>query len=73
MLAIYTIVGLCWYGLLVITGYLGGRLVFEYGAAVVGGRADDILTLHDLNVLATHQTDDNLRYSELNFSTSPAG
>jgi uncharacterized membrane protein len=64
-LALYTVVGFCWYGLLVITGYLGGRLVFEYGAAVVGGRADDILTLHDLNVLATRQTDDNLRYSEL--------
>jgi uncharacterized membrane protein len=64
-LAIYTIVGFCWYGLLVITGYLGGRLVFEYGAAVVGARADDIVTLHDLNVLATRQTDANLRYSEL--------
>ena len=64
-LAIYTVAGLCWYGLLVVTGYLGGRLVFEYGAAVVGGRADVVLTLHDLNVLATRQTDDNLRYSEL--------
>jgi uncharacterized membrane protein len=64
-LAIYTIVGFCWYGLLVITGYLGGKLVFDYGAAVVGGRADDVLTLHDLNVLATRQTDGNLRYSEL--------
>jgi uncharacterized membrane protein len=64
-LTVYAVVGLCWYSLLVATGYLGGRLVFQYGAAVVGGRADDILTLHDLNVLATRQTDDNLRYSEL--------
>ncbi|HEY6476001.1 MAG TPA: DUF2231 domain-containing protein [Polyangia bacterium] len=64
-LAVYTLAGFCWYGLLVATGYFGGRLVFEYGAAVVGGRADDVLTLHDLNVLATRQTDDNLRYSEL--------
>jgi hypothetical protein len=64
-LTVYTVAGFCWYGLLVATGYFGGRLVFEYGAAVVGGRADDILTLHDLNVLATRQTDDNLRYSEL--------
>jgi uncharacterized membrane protein len=64
-LAIYTIAGFCWYGLLIVTGYFGGRLVFEYGAAVVGARADDVLTLHDLNVLATRQTDANLRYSEL--------
>jgi len=62
---IYAVVGLCWYGLLVVTGHLGGRLVFQYGAAVIGGRADDIVTLHDLNVLATRQTDANLRYSEL--------
>jgi uncharacterized membrane protein len=64
-LAIYTGVGLCAYALLVVTGYFGGQLVFEYGAAVVGGRADDVLTLHDLSVLATRQTDANLRYSEL--------
>jgi len=64
-LTIYAVAGLCWYGLLVVTGHFGGRLVFQYGAAVVGGRADDIVTLHDLNVLATRQTDDNLRYSEL--------
>jgi uncharacterized membrane protein len=62
---IYAVAGLCWYALLVVTGYLGGRLVFQYGAAVIGGRADDVVTLHDLNVLATRQTDDNLRYSEL--------
>jgi uncharacterized membrane protein len=64
-LAVYTMIGLAWYVLLVITGYFGGKLVFEYGAAVVGGRANDVLTLHDLNVLATRQTDENLKYSEL--------
>jgi uncharacterized membrane protein len=64
-LAVYTAVGFCAYGLLVAAGTFGGRLVFEYGAAVVGGRANDVLTLHDLNVLATRQTDANLRYSEL--------
>ena len=36
-LTAYVIIGLAWYSLLVITGYFGGRLVFEYGAAVVGG------------------------------------
>jgi uncharacterized membrane protein len=69
-LTAYTIAGFCWYGLLVATGYFGGRLVFQYGAAVVGGRANDILTLHDLNVLATRQTDANLRYSELMHHTA---
>lgn len=64
-LAAYLLIGFCWYSLLVITGYFGGRLVFEYGAAVVGARANDVLSLHDLNVLATRQTDENLRYSEL--------
>ena len=64
-LAVYTLIGLAWYSLLVLTGYFGGKLVFEYGAAVVGGRANDILTLHDLNTLATRQTDENLHYSEL--------
>jgi uncharacterized membrane protein len=61
----YTVIGLSWYSLLVITGYLGGRLVFDYGAAVVGARSDAIPALHDLNVLATRQTDLNLRYSEM--------
>ena len=63
-LVVYTVIGLAWYSLLVITGYLGGKLVFDYGAAVVGARANDVLSLHDLNVLATRQTDDNLNYSE---------
>ena len=39
--------------------------MFNYGAAVIGARADDVLSLHDLNTLATRQTDENLRYSEL--------
>ncbi|HLK91386.1 MAG TPA: DUF2231 domain-containing protein [Polyangia bacterium] len=69
-LTVYTVAGLCWYGLLVATGYFGGRLVFQYGAGVVGGRANDVLTLHDLNVLATRQTDANLRYSELMHHTA---
>ena len=64
-LTVYVLIGLAWYVLLIITGYFGGKLVFEYGAAVVGARANDVLTLHDLNVLATRQTDLNLRYSEL--------
>jgi uncharacterized membrane protein len=64
-LAIYIVIGLAWYVLLVITGYFGGKLVFEYGAAVVGAQANNVLSLHDLNVLATRQTDENLRYSEL--------
>jgi uncharacterized membrane protein len=64
-LTTYVLIGLAWYSLLVVTGYLGGQLVFVYGAAVVGARANDVLSLHDLNILATRQTDENLRYSEL--------
>ncbi len=64
-LATYIVIGLGWYVLLVITGYFGGKLVFEYGAAVIGAQANNVLSLHDLNVLATRQTDENLRYSEL--------
>jgi uncharacterized membrane protein len=64
-LTVYTAVGLCFYVLLGFTAYYGGQLVFHYGAAVVGGRADTILSLHDLNTLATRQTDENLKYSEM--------
>jgi uncharacterized membrane protein len=64
-LTAYVSIGAAWYCLLVITGYFGGRLVFEYGSAVIGARANDIMSMHDLNVLATRQTDMNLRYSEL--------
>ncbi len=63
-LTLYVAIGLAWYVLLIITGYFGGKLVFDYGAAVVGARANDVLALHDLNVLATRQTDLNLQYSE---------
>ena len=59
----YVVAGLCWYSSLALTGYLGGQLVFEYGAGVAGGGAQ-ILTLSDLNTLAARQTDENLRYSE---------
>src|SRR5262249_1376641 len=62
-LAAYTVIGLSYYVLLGLTAYLGGQLVFHYGAAVVGARASTVLSLHDLNTLATRQTDDNLKYS----------
>ena len=64
-LTIYTAIGLCYYSLLVLTAYLGGSLVFNYGAAVIGARANTLLSLHDLNTLATRQTDLNLKYSEM--------
>jgi uncharacterized membrane protein len=64
-LSIYVAIGLCYYVLLGLTAYLGGQLVFHYGAAVVGARANTVLSLHDLNTLATRQTDLNLKYSEM--------
>lgn len=64
-LTAYTAIGLFYYALLVLTAYLGGQLVFHYGAAVVGARASTVLSLHDLNTLATRQTDLNLKYSEM--------
>jgi uncharacterized membrane protein len=64
-LAAYTTIGLFYYLLLALTAYLGGQLVFHYGAAVIGARADTVLSLHDLNTLATRQTDLNLKYSEM--------
>ena len=64
-LAVYTVLGLGFYVLLGVTAWLGGQLVFQYGAAVVGGRANTVLSLHDLNTLATRQTDENLKYSEM--------
>jgi uncharacterized membrane protein len=65
VVALYVVVGLGWYLLLVITAYLGGQLVTDYGAGVTGARALAAATLHDLNTLATRQTDLNLRYSEM--------
>jgi uncharacterized membrane protein len=64
-LTAYTTIGLFYYILLGLTAYLGGQLVFNYGAAVTGARANTVLSLHDLNTLATRQTDLNLRYSEM--------
>jgi FtsH-binding integral membrane protein len=61
---VYVGVGLGWYVLLAITGWLGGQLVFAYGAGVQGWGAGSVLTLEDLNTLAARQTDENLRYSE---------
>jgi hypothetical protein len=61
----YTIIGLSWYGLLVLTAYFGGQLVTQYGASVTGAQASGVLSIHDLNTLATRQTDLNLNYSEL--------
>jgi uncharacterized membrane protein len=64
-LTAYVTIGLFYYLLLGLTAYLGGQLVFNYGAAVAGARANTVLSLHDLNTLATRQTDLNLRYSEM--------
>src|SRR3954451_14944753 len=64
-IALYAVLGLGYYTLLALTAYLGGPLVFEYGAAVTGATANTVLSLHDLNTLATRQTDENLRYSEM--------
>src|SRR5579862_8935585 len=60
-LTAYTIIGLTWYILLALTAYFGGQLVFAYGAAVTGARANTVVSIHDLNTLATRQTDLNLR------------
>lgn len=61
----YTALGLAWYGLMILTAHLGGALVYDYGAAVTGAQAGTPMSLHDLNTLATRQTDLNLRYSEM--------
>jgi uncharacterized membrane protein len=63
-LTLYVLIGLAWYALLILTAWLGGSLVYDYGAAVTGARANTALSLHDLNTLATRQTDENLKYSE---------
>lgn len=61
----YIVVGLALYALLALTGWLGGKLVTSYGAAVTGADAKTVTSLHDLNVLAQRQTDWNLRYSDI--------
>ena len=63
--AAYVAIGLVWYGLMVITAHLGGKLITDYGAGVTGARALTAPSLHDLGTLATRQTDLNLRYSEM--------
>src|SRR5438309_2021350 len=53
-MAAYVLIGLVFYFLLALTAYLGGRLVFDYGAAVASADSTGgILSLHDLNTLAT--------------------
>ncbi|HEY4328763.1 MAG TPA: DUF2231 domain-containing protein [Phycisphaerae bacterium] len=62
---IYVTMGLLWYVLLATTAYLGGQLVFQYGAGTqIAMNGSPMLSLEDLNTLATRQTDENLRYSE---------
>ena len=60
----YLICGFMLYAIIGITGYLGGKLVTEYGASVTGATANTILSSHDLNTLAERQTDRNLEYSD---------
>jgi len=60
----YVICGLTLYALIGLTGYLGGKLVTDYGASVAGANARTILSMHDLNTLAERQTDRNLEYSD---------
>jgi uncharacterized membrane protein len=65
LMALYLVVGFAWYGLIYLTARLGGSLVYDYGAGVVGAQSSPpVLSLHDLNTLASRQTDLNLRYSE---------
>jgi uncharacterized membrane protein len=63
-MGVYIGLGLGWYALLALTAYLGGLLVFAYGAGVTGASANTVLSMDDLNTLACRQTDENLRYSE---------
>src|ERR1700722_6163262 len=46
---LFVISGLTLYAMLGLTGYLGGKLVTDYGAAVTGATAKTILSGHDLN------------------------
>jgi len=62
--AAYCTIGLSFYVLLMLTGWLGGQLVFDYGAGVQGATSNTVMSLEDLNTLAQRQTDANLHYSE---------
>lgn len=64
-LTLFLVCGLVCYALMAVTGYLGGKLVTEYGATVTGATAKSTVSLHDLNTLAQRQTDRNLEYSDL--------
>ncbi|HUI07039.1 MAG TPA: DUF2231 domain-containing protein [Verrucomicrobiae bacterium] len=69
---IYVVCGLALYTVIGVTGYLGGKLVTEYGASVAGADAKTVLTVHDLNTLAERQTDRNLEYSDFMHRTAGA-
>jgi len=69
---IYVICGFALYTVIGVTGYLGGKLVTEYGASVAGADAKTILSVHDLNTLAERQTDRNLEYSDFMHRTAGA-
>lgn len=56
--------GMALYAMIALTGYLGGKLVTDYGAAVRGAEARTVTSFHDLNTLAQRQTDANLEYSD---------
>jgi uncharacterized membrane protein len=60
----YVICGLTLYTVIAMAGYLGGKLVTEYGASVAGADARTVLSMHDLNTLAERQTNLNLQYSD---------
>jgi uncharacterized membrane protein len=60
----YVVCGLALYAMIAVAGYLGGKLVTEYGASVAGADAKTVLSMHDLNTLAERQTDQNLQYSD---------
>jgi len=61
----YVVCGLALYVMIGVAGYLGGKLVTEYGASVAGANAKTVLSMHDLNTLAERQTDQNLQYSDV--------
>ncbi len=61
----YVVCGLALYAMIGVAGYLGGKLVTEYGASVAGANAKTVLSMHDLNTLAERQTDENLQYSDV--------
>ena len=61
----YVVCGIAFYAMIAVTGYLGGKLVQDYGASVSGAQANTVISLHDLNTLAQRQTDKNLQYSDM--------